>query len=95
MVRQLQYLSSRQSAGAGARLLAEKALEDRTGRAVGHKVTFLSTERAECAVVDPSVGEEGGRTEALHCIPGRGGEREREEVVERLQRLERGQQPGR
>ena len=27
------------------------------------------------AVVDPSVGGEGGRTEDLYCIPGRGGER--------------------
>ena len=36
-------------------------------------------------VVDPSVGGEGGRTEYLHCTPGRGGERarEREEAVER------------
>ena len=47
------------------------------------------------AVVDPSVGGEGGRTEVLRCIPGRGGEWEREEAVERLQRLERGQRPGR
>ena len=40
------------------------------------------------AVVDPCVGEEGGRTEDLHCTPGRGGERarQREEAVERLQR---------
>ena len=28
-------------------------------------------------VVDPSVGGESGRTEDLHCLPGRGGERER------------------
>ena len=47
------------------------------------------------AIVDPSVGGEGGRTEALHCIPGRGGEWEREEAVERLQQLERGQRPWR
>ena len=31
-------------------------------------------------VVDPSVGGEDGRTEDLHCIPGRGGERERVEA---------------
>ena len=39
---------------------------------------------------------EGGRTEDLHCIPGRGGEREREreEAVERLRWLEREQRPG-
>ena len=39
-------------------------------------------------VVDPSVGGEGGRTEDLHCTPGRGGEREREreEAVEQLRR---------
>ena len=48
-------------------------------------------------VVDPAVGGEGGRTEDLHCIPGRGGEqeREREEAVELLQWLERGQRPWR
>ena len=38
------------------------------------------------AVVDPSVGGEGGRTEDLHCTPSRGGGREREEAVERLRR---------
>ena len=49
------------------------------------------------AVVDPSDGGEGGRTVVLRCSLGRGGEREqeREEAVERLQRLERGQRPGR
>ena len=46
-------------------------------------------------VVDRSVGGEGGRTEDLHCTPGRGGKREREEVVERLRRQEREQLPGR
>ena len=47
-------------------------------------------------VVDPSVGGEGGRTEDLHCTPGRGGEwaREREEAVERLRWQEREQPPG-
>ena len=48
-------------------------------------------------VVDPSVGGEGGRTEDLHCTPGRGGERarEQEEAVERLRRQEQEQLPGR
>ena len=38
------------------------------------------------AVVNPSVSGKGGRTEDLHCTPGRGGERAREweEAVERL-----------
>ena len=45
-MRQLQYLSSRRSAGAGACLLAKQVLEDRAGRAVGHKVAFLSAEEA-------------------------------------------------
>ena len=49
------------------------------------------------AVVDQSVGGEGCRTEDLHCILGRGGERalDREEAVERLRRQEREQLPGR
>ena len=40
------------------------------------------------AVVDPSVGGEGSKTEDLRCTPGRGGEweREQEEAVERLRR---------
>ena len=46
-------------------------------------------------VVDPSVGWEGGRKEDLHCTPSRGGEREREEAVERLRWQEREQLPGR
>ena len=44
--RQLQYLSLRWSAGAGACLLAKEALEDQAGRAVGHKVAFFSAEEA-------------------------------------------------
>ena len=46
LVRQLQYLPSRRSAGAGACLLAKEALEDQAGRAVRHKVAFFSTEEA-------------------------------------------------
>ena len=47
-------------------------------------------------VVDPSVSGEGGRTEDLHCTPGRGGERvqEPEEAVARLRQQEREQLPG-
>ena len=41
---------------------------------------------SSATVVNPSVGGEGGRTEDLHCTPGRGGEREREEAVEQLRR---------
>ena len=47
------------------------------------------------AVFDPSDGGEGGRMAVPRCSLGRCGEREREEVVEWLQRLERGQQPWR
>ena len=45
-VRQLPDLSSRWSAGAGACLLAKKALEDWAGQAAGDEVAFLSTEEA-------------------------------------------------
>ena len=44
--RQLQYLSSRRSAGAGACLLAKEALEDWASRVVGHKVALFSAEEA-------------------------------------------------
>ena len=46
------------------------------------------------AVFDSSAGGEGSRMVVPRCSLGRGGEREWEEVVERLQRLERGQRPG-
>ena len=39
-------MSLRWAGGAGTCLLAEKALEDRPGRAVGHKVAFISAEEA-------------------------------------------------
>ena len=45
-LRQFQYLSSRRSVGTGARLLAEKALENWMGGAVGDEVSFLSAEEA-------------------------------------------------
>ena len=43
---QLQYLSSRRGAGAGACLLAEEALKDWAGRTVGHEVAFFAAEEA-------------------------------------------------
>ena len=43
---QLQYLSSRRAAGAGACLLAEEALQDGAGRTVGHEVPFFAAEEA-------------------------------------------------
>ena len=58
---------------------------------------LLLCRRSSEVVVDPSDGGEGGRTVVLRCSLGRGGEWEqkREEAVERLQRSERGQRPGR
>ena len=43
---QLQYLSSRRGAGAGACLLAKEALKDWAGRTVGHEVAFFAAEEA-------------------------------------------------
>ena len=43
---QLQYLSSRRGAGAGACLLVEEALKDWAGRTVGHEVAFFAAEEA-------------------------------------------------
>ena len=45
---QLQYLSSRRSAGAGTRLLTEEALKDWACRTVGHEVAFFTAEEAAC-----------------------------------------------
>ena len=58
---------------------------------------LLLHRESSAVVVNPSDGGEGGRTAVLRCSPGRGGKREqeREEAVERLQRLEQGQGPGR
>ena len=43
---QLQYLSSRRSAGAGTHLLVEEALKDWAYRTVGHEVAFFAAKEA-------------------------------------------------
>ena len=73
-------------AGAGACLLVEEALENWTGRAVGDEVSFLSAKESAWWSSIHLPGGEAFIHWHLHCTPGRGGEREREEAVGRLRR---------
>ena len=84
---QLQYLSSRRGAGAGACLLAEEALKDWAGRTVGHEVAFFAARGSNVEGEDPFDGGEGDRREVPRRNLGRCGERGRQEAVERLQRV--------
>ena len=62
---QLNYVSSRRSAGAGTRLLAEQALKNGACRAVGHKVAFFTAEEAAWRV---TVHSTAGRAVEVHLF---------------------------
>ena len=58
-------MSSRRSAGAGTCLLAEEALKDGTGRAVGHKLAFFTAEEAAWWAM---IWLTAGRTGIIHLV---------------------------